>query len=475
MSSNRISLTEVLLWLIVILLLLVVASPVALGFKIKNDYGQMVNNLSELINADIRVVNYQRGYFTSNAILELNLPSLPVPVQFKEEIVHGPIYLGLINQGKSPIMGALIKGQMIRPSGTEPMLLQLFGNQSPYVYQNIVGFTGNVDSESYIPVIKTTLQQDSGSTKVDFSGLILKTHYDSSSKSFTGEGRLNLLSLNSDSDINIQGLSFSYSGKIGKNDIMIGDSVVSLPKLEVNSPQDQFAINSFTLRSVTTEQGQLLNSESMLNAREIFLSNERFGPIAFNLSINGLNAPALKRFQKVQQEMQANLESGMPEEQVSAMMMGQMMGLLPDMFKQAEIRIDPLSIESELGGMQAQLEFSVTGLDQNTPADPMFLMNAINIDFALDVDKRLLHQMVEWQIMASEASAQAEGRAFDARTPMQRKVAENIRTMMNENWLIFEDEIYSSQISMHQGQMVLNNKQVDPMTQLMSQMAPANQ
>lgn len=473
MSSKRISLTEVLLWLMVILLLLVVASPVALGFKIKSDYGQMVNQLSELVQADIQVVTYNRGFFTSNALIELRVSSLPMPIQFREEIVHGPIYLGLINQGKSPIMGAMIKGEMLRPAGTEAMMLQLFGDQSPYVYQNIVDFFGNVNSESYIPAIKTVFQDDTGEHKVDFSGMTLNTRYLSSEQSFTGGGRVHSLSLNSAENINLRDLSFSYSGRIGQNGIMTGDSVISLSKLEVTSALDQFAINNFTLRSVTTERGSLLSSESMLNAREIFLSNERFGPIAFNLSINGLNAPAIKKMQKIQQDMQDKLQSGVPEEQVGAMMMGEMMGLLPDLFKQAEIRVDPLSIESELGGLQAQLEFSVSDLDQNTPADPMFLLNAINIDFALDIDKRLMHQMVEWQLLTSDAAQSAGNKAsrrMESNVAMQRKVRENIKAMMDENWIVFEDEIYSSQISMHQGQMVMNNKQVDPMAQIMSQM-----
>ncbi|MCW8957151.1 MAG: YdgA family protein [Gammaproteobacteria bacterium] len=478
MSSKRISLTEVLLWLIVILLLLVVASPVALGFKIKSDYGLMVDKLSELIQTDIQIINYNRGFFASTALLEIRSPSIPIPIQFKEEIIHGPIYLGLINQGKSPFMGALVKGEMLKPAGTEAIMLQLFGDQSPYVYQNIIDFVGNMNSESYIPAINTAFQDEAGQTKINFSGMVLNTRYQSSSQSFTGEGRLNTLSLNSDEDINLRGLSISYSGKMGQNGIMVGDSVVSLPKLEVKSAEDQFAINNFTLRSVTTEQGNLLNSESMINAREIFLSNERFGPVAFNLSVNGLNAPALKKAQKIQQDMQAKIQSGVPVEQANAMMMGEIMGLLPDLFKQAEIRIDPLSIESELGGLQAQLEFSMSGLDQNTPADPMFLLNAINIDFALDIDKRLMQQLVEWQLMAAEANVQATGnkasRRMESNVPMQRKVNENIRAMMSENWIVFEDEIYSSQISMHQGQMVMNNKQVDPVSQIMSQMNSGN-
>ncbi|MFW2372136.1 MAG: DUF945 family protein, partial [Gammaproteobacteria bacterium] len=369
------------------------------------------------------------------------------------------------------------KGEMLKPAGSEPFMLQLFGDQSPYIYQNVIDFFGNVNSEGYIPAINTAFQDETGEHKVNFSGMVLNTRYQSSLQSFTGDGRVNALSLSSEEDINIRDLSFSYSGKTGQNGIIIGDSVISLSKLEVHSAQDQFAINNFTLRSVTTERGSLLSSESMLNAREIFLSNERFGPVAFNLSISGLNAPALKKAQQIQQDMQDKLQSGVPEEQVGAMMMGEMMGLLPDIFQQAEIRIDPLSIESELGGLQAQLEFSVSDLDQNTPADPMFLLNAINIDFALDIDKRLMHQLVEWQLLVAEADVESGGnkasRRMESNVPMQRKVSENIKAMMDENWIVFEDEIYSSQISMHQGQMVMNSKQVDPMAQIMSQMNSA--
>ena len=220
----------------------------------------------------------------------------------------------------------------------------------------------------------------------------------------------------------------------------------------------------------------MINSELMLNAREVLLDNSRFGPIAFNLTMNGLNAQAIRKFQSLQEEMDANLNSGIPPEQVNAMMMGQMMTLLPELFNQAEIRIDPLSIESELGGMQAQMEFSISGLDANSPADPMFLFNAINLDIAVDVDKPLMLKLVEWQLTAAEAqqavAGSSQSRRAESNIPMDQKVNENLRGLLSENWLVFEDGIYSSQISLHNGEMIMNNQSVDAMSQLMSQMAP---
>jgi uncharacterized protein YdgA (DUF945 family) len=56
---------------------------------------------------------------------------------------------------------------------------------------------------------------------------------------------------------------------------------------------------------------------------------------------------------------------------------------------------------------------------------------------------------------------------------MEQKVSENLRGLMDENWLVFTDGVYSSHISLHQGQMQLNDRQVDPLQQFMSQMPQA--
>lgn len=477
MSTKRISLAEILLWIMVLLLVVIAVSPIALGFKIKDDYTAMVQKMSDMMQADVQVVSYERGFFSSDVMLETRIPNYPLTLQFKEEVIHGPLYLGLLNQGKSPLVAAVVKGEMLAPANAQPVFNKLFPGRSALVYQNIVDFSANVQSQAYVPAVNAVFDRETGPMNIQSSGLVLNTVYSAAAASISGEGQISQFSITtSDENLNNSGLRFSYSGKMGQNDILIGDSVISLSKLEFQSPEDQFAINNLTLRSVSSEQAALINSELMLNAREVLLDNSRFGPIAFNLSMNGLNAQAIRKIQSLQEEMDSNLESGLPAEQVNAMMMGQMMTLLPDLFNQAEIRIDPLSIESELGGMQAQMEFSISGLDANSPADPMFMFNAINLDIAVDVDKPLMLKMVEWQLTAAEAqqavAGSSQSRRAESNIPMDQKVNENLRGLLSENWLVYEDGIYSSQISLHNGEMIMNNQSVDAMSQLMSQMAP---
>ena len=114
MSAKRISPAEILIWIFVLLLVVVVASPFALGFKIKTDYSALTQKISDMMQIDLSIVKYDRGYFSSDVTMDVQIPGVPASFQFKEKIIHGPVYLGLINQGKSPFVAAVIKGELLQ-------------------------------------------------------------------------------------------------------------------------------------------------------------------------------------------------------------------------------------------------------------------------------------------------------------------------------------------------------------------------
>ena len=116
MNVKRISAMEIFLWFFAFILFLLVASPFVLGFKIKNDYPAVLAELSDLVQADIQIASYERGFFSSNAVLDIGLNGVPFKFQLKENIIHGPIYLGLINQGKLPFVAAVATGELLSPA-----------------------------------------------------------------------------------------------------------------------------------------------------------------------------------------------------------------------------------------------------------------------------------------------------------------------------------------------------------------------
>lgn len=463
MSTKRISFVEVILWLFVVLLILLALAPFGLGFKVKSDYSKLISQFSQNLQLDIQIVQYEQGVFSSNAVIALQLPDMPEQIRFKEEIIHGPVYFGLLTQGKSPLVAAVIKGELDISSTQKEMVRQIFAGNNPLVYQAIISFTGDVDTQAYVPAINTTFEDEFGPVTIQSSGIIINQNFSSLMSEIKGDANIPVFKIQSQLySVNAESFNMSFSGAMGKNQIIIGDSVASFKLLDIDSGEDQFAIRDFTVRSVTSETGALINSGAQISAREILASNQKFGPVSLNLSLNGLNAQSLTEIQKLQKAAENQLKEGIPAEQINAMLTGEIMGLVPGLIKEAEININPLSISSELGKLEADMDFLLEGVDANTPADPMFLMSAISLELNVSIDEPLLKQFITWQL-------EGEGVQQD-----DRQISQNIDSLVKESWLVMNEGVFISNISMHQGELLINGKPIDPMQQIMSTMgAPA--
>ncbi len=473
MSTKRIGIFEISLWILAVLLILVTITPFALGFKVKSDYARLIDEFSQVYQVDLQIVNYQQGYFGSDAVLEIVLPEFQQSITLKERIVHGPLYLGLINQGRSPLVAAVVTGQIEASVDASEDLKQFLSGENSLVYQNIIDFKGDVDSQAYFPNLNQVINNESGTTRVKTTGLILNQQYVSSSRMIKGEAQLPEFSLQSDlSTVTIENINISYSLSIGSNQLMIGDSVASIGLIDVISADSQFAMKSLTVRSVASENTELINSGVQISLRELLASNQKFGPISLNISVNGLNASSLQEIQTLQNDASSKLSQGLPQEQVNAMMMGQLMTLIPDLIKQAEVKVNPLSINSELGKLESDLDFRLEGIDANTPADPMFLFGSMILSLNFSIDDALLKQFVSWQLQNQHQQLVDLQAVSEPLTQQQldKQVKENIQAMLDENWLILEEGVFVSKIRMQQGELLINDTATDPIQKIMSSM-----
>ena len=478
MSTKRISLFEIFIWIFVLLFLILVLSPFGLGFKIKNDYSILSQKMSDMMQADLSIVHYGRGYFSSDVTMELSLPGYPTVLTFKENIVHGPVYLGLLNQGKSPFVAAVVKGELDSVQNLDSLINQIFSGKTALVYQSVIDFAGNTDTEGYMPAVDAVIDQGESSVSIQSSSMYMRSYYSASDEQISGESALPKFSLSSDDNtINLINFNINFSGKKGINNLLVGDTVLSLEKLDIQSDTDQFALSKFFINSVTTEEPSLINSTIRLNAHEMLLSNQQLGPITFALTLNGLAASSINQLSEMQNNMEEQIQKGMPQEQATSIFAGKMISIIPELLKQAVMTIDPFSVQSELGKLEVSVDFSVDGLDQNKPVDPMFLLNAINLEIDMSADEALMKQLVEWQLKANakqEAFTGSEqARHAEASISMPQKVNENLKGLVDENWLIYGQNKYASLIKLQQGLMTINDKQVDPLAQIMSQMGGA--
>ncbi|VAW70530.1 hypothetical protein MNBD_GAMMA09-2203 [hydrothermal vent metagenome] len=462
MSTKRISVVEVILWIFIIVLVLLSLTPLALGFKIKSDYSLMISELSEVLQVDVQITEYEQGLFSSDSVLSVKLPTMDKPVLFREEIVHGPVYFGLLSQGQSPLVAAVIKGR-IDHSALNPAIIQkLFGENTPFTYQNIVQFSGDVSVQAYLPPINASFESEGDQFNVQSSGLVFNENYSPVDGRFSGEALIPKLKVQTPLyTISGHSVNVSFSAKMGENQILIGDTVISINVFDLTSGEDQFALRDLTVRTITSESGSLINSGIDVSVQEILASNQKFGPAKLVFKLDGISAQSLNQLQLIQDEVAEMHEKGLPPEQINSMMTGQIMGIVPDLIKQAAVKVKPLSVSSELGKLQADMDFTLKGIDADTPADPIFLLGAVSMNLNVSIDEALLKQFISWELQGSES---------ENGLPLNQRVSENIQGMVSDNWLKRSAGGYVSKISMHDGQLLINEKAVDPMQQIMSTM-----
>ncbi|WP_372443086.1 hypothetical protein [Coxiella-like endosymbiont of Rhipicephalus sanguineus] len=56
--------------MIVVLLLL----PLGMSFWVKNNYSKLLSHLGQVDNINLKLVKFERGWFTSSALIQVTLP-----------------------------------------------------------------------------------------------------------------------------------------------------------------------------------------------------------------------------------------------------------------------------------------------------------------------------------------------------------------------------------------------------------------
>ena len=86
----------------------------------------------------------------------------------------------------------------------------------------------------------------------------------------------------------------------------------------------------------------------------------------------------------------------------------------------------------------------------------------------------MLKQFITWELENNQQTDEYFGSELSKKTesevPIEQKVSENIQGMLDENWLVLSEGIYLTKVSMRQGELIVNDKAIDPMQQIMSTM-----
>ena len=451
MSVKRITLLEVSLWLVAILMLFLVLSPYAIGMLVRQDYPTMLQNVARSLQGRVLIEEYEQGYFKSTIRYQLFF-SPQARFDFREDIIHGPLYLGLINQGRSPFVAAVVQGQSLA-THVSAVLKPWFGG-SGFVYQNVMDYNGDTLIQAYLPANRQVLQYQQTPYQMSLSPMTAETFYRADKQRFSGEIKLPAVQLQS-ADAGIRGkkIELSFMLLAGQGDLLEGDGLLSLPYFEYQSSKEQVVLQNLIVQLQNVQQNGRYTLAMQLNTREAFASNERFGPLEINLSLFDLDKVGVSRYLSQGHKMPDDLESSLS-------------AFLPFFIKGAGVELHNFKLSSDLGNLQGRFLLSGDAGDSQASADPLALLNGMNLQLSFQADKALMEQMIAWQLQMHEAESP---QTVDPAVPMSQKVADNLRGLVAENWLSFDRQTYRCQLDISQGQARLNQQPVDPLASIMSQ------
>jgi len=238
-----------------------------------------------------------------------------------------------------------------------------------------------------------------------------------------------------------------------------GDGLLSLQHFEYQSNDEQWLLQNLIVQLKNKQQAGRLNIVSQINVSKAFASNERFGPLQFNLHLSALDADALQQLLNSPQTfLNTNLETS-----ISA--------FLPLLFKGAKVELRSFDLASDLGELQGQFVLSSEAMESMTSADPLALLNALNISLSFSVEKSLMQQMVKWQLLSH---AEGETSLPVTATLLKQQVKQNLQGLVADNWLSFDQQVYRCELDLSQGQAYLNQQPVDPLAHIMSKIQSAS-
>ena len=445
MSKKSISLIEVSLWLLALFMLLLVMSPYAMGWLVQKSYPQMLQNVAHSLQAKLNILQYQQGYFKSSIRYQI-IFSEQRKLEFSEDIIHGPLYLGLINQSQSPFVAAVVQGKLLHGDVSDELKPWLKGSE--FIYQHVMAYNGDANIQAYLPAHKRS-QLSSAALHVD-------ALYSSAQQNFSGVVKLPSFYMKTEEgQLTAKKVELSFMLLATEGLFLEGDGLLSLQYFEYQSKGQQWMLQNLIAQLQNDQQQDRLNLSAHINVSEAFASNERFGPMQLNLRLSSLDVTSVQHLWNDPHALfDANLDSTIA-------------ALLPVFFKGARFELTSLQLASDLGDLQGQFLLSSNTQESMAAADPLSLLNALNLSLSLNVDKLLMQQIVAWQLQAHAD----DGGLVETIKPalLKQQVKQNLQGLVAGNWLSFDQQAYRCQLELSQGQAQLNQQAVDPLAHIMSQ------
>lgn len=274
---------EIVLGVISLFVLILLVAPYVFGYVMQSNYGDRLQALSENTNLSFEVISYKRNWFNTTADLIVKNKQKETLFYINQQIVHGPLYLGLVLKGKSPWVTMLIKGNILFDSNSNELLSELFPANNRVTIDAVMRLNDDVSFLLNFPNVSNSFKN----ILYNFSTIDLTLGFSSEKNQFIGELNVRDFLMNGESLYEVKGFLLSFSQSV--TDVgFSGDAVMSLDALKFKVNENIFNVKQLTSRVKNSKGPSSTGAKLDLKVSSINLFGEKVNSLTFKSDLAGI-------------------------------------------------------------------------------------------------------------------------------------------------------------------------------------------
>ena len=374
--------------------------------------------------------SFQRGWFHSDMLskISLYLPEISdknIEIAVHQSVRQGPILWGY----KRPLSFGFadVKTDIELPADMQNEFTQTLGRSISILSQ--LHYDGSQSSTLSMPEFTHTSKDN---THIILHPLTLKAHSNLPVKQLQGTLNWQGIELSKGDKHTSIGKSLSHIDVQKEGVIWVGNMDWNTDTLSFRNKENTFYIERINANGeILIDTQQRVSSSQSLHVERIKNQGIEYGPGKYTIILNHIPLSVFEKLDEMQQQI-----SALPvaqQEQAMKNMGFSMFSLLPDILAaEPEIKLHDVLLTTPDGDIQAEFDFTLTGLNKQD------IMNFTKI-------KKHIHMDMQVQLP----------RAW---VPDDKKA--NIETLLQKDWLLEDGDMLHSTLHMADGVLTINDQTV---------------
>jgi len=461
MSRAGTTIVYLVLALLALVLIALLALPVWTGVQARTVYEQAVADFNTQAAPMMRLetARYDKGWLTSRVETLVHHTEMPFSLKFTHDVRHGPLNLpGLVN-AEPVLMLARLDGMLSPGEGPGGQTMVMARGDS------FVGFNGDTQSHWLLePQLAAMLGTDG-------QPVWARVDYRAAGGDLSFQAQLPELEMsNPQGDYRLSDLRFRLDMRPAQGGkFSVGSYGMSLKYLRAGGLADMVAVEDLRIRARATERAGKVDTEMAVSFEQVDSPAGVIGPARFILQLNNLDAAALEAYAEMQDELLQGMDPMLDQQAMAAQLMPQLMGVLPEVFSQAELRIPTLYVATTDGALNGKATVVVPPLNAEAMAVPMAVLTSLNLDAQVAIDEAMMRTEMEralrTRLMNARAAELGEGGAL-LREEIDEDAASQtdaqLSVLTSQGYLQLDGGVYRARVTMEGGNILVNGNPINP-------------